>query len=74
MQPRHRQSSAAQMAQHYEMRKNRQKKREERENKEAKWGIKTHKKNHYARTISYRDPCAMTFRECKILAVLVCEE
>ena len=50
----------------YDMRKN------ERE-KGGKRGIKSKNKNPCA-YIFNRDPCAMTFRECKILAVLDCEE
>ena len=59
----------------YEMRK----KREERETKRRKkWGIKSQKekkeKNLHAHKFSHRDPCAMTFRECKILAVFNCKK
>ena len=35
---------------------------------------KKKKKNLHAQTFSNRDPCAMTFCECKILAVFDCEE
>ena len=35
---------------------------------------KKKKKKLDAHTFSHRDPCTMTFRECKILAVLDCEE
>ena len=31
---------------------------------------KKKKKNLHVHTFSHRDPCAMTFRQCKILAVL----
>ena len=70
----------------YEMRKKRQMKREERESKGGKNGglnrkkkkkkkKKSKSKKHlHAHTFSHRDPCAMTFRECKILAVLDCKE
>ena len=46
-----------------------------------KWRIKSKKKKKKkkkkkldAHTFSHRDPCAITFRDCKILAVLDCEE
>ena len=56
-----------------EMRKKWQKKREERGRKNG--GRKCQKKkNLHSHTFFHRDPCAMTFRECKILAVLDCEE
>ena len=69
----------------YEMCKKRQKKGEvKRERKEEKMRdliAKTNKKKKkkkkkhlHAHTFSHRDPCAMTFRECKKLAVLDCEE
>ena len=59
----------------YEMRKKRQKKREgKKEGKEEKMRDQITKKNLHAHTFSHHDPCTMTFRECKILAVLVCEE
>ena len=66
-----------------EMRKKRRKKREgKRERKEEKMGYqiakkkkkKKKKKNPHTHTFFHRDPCAMTFRECKSLAVLDCEE
>ena len=73
----------------YEMCKKRQKKGEvKRERKEEKMRdliAKTNKKKQKQKKkpkqktspcayISHRDPCAMTFRECKNLAVLDCEE
>ena len=71
----------------YEMR-NAQENVKEREGKREterrkKWGIKSQKKKKkkkkkketpHTHTFSNRDPCAMTFRECKILAVPDCEE
>ena len=57
----------------YEMRKKRQNKREERKRlKKEKMGdlIET-KNNLYAHTFSQRDPCATTFRESKILYLLL---
>ena len=79
------QSSVAQMAQHTECAiKCKRKGREtERENggkmgdqiaKKKKKKNKEKKKYLHAHTFSNRDPCAMTFRECKILAVLDCKE
>ena len=67
----------------YELRNKRRKKKEGRKKiQEEKWGIKsktnkkkhTHTKHLHAHTFSHRDPCAMTFRERKILAMLDCEE
>ena len=40
----------------------------------AKKKKKKKKKYLHAHTFSNRDPCAMTVRECKILAVLDCKE
>ena len=65
----------------YEMCKKRWKKGREREwdrrkNGESNSKRKKHtKKQHiHVNTLSHRDPCAMTFCECKILAVPDCEE
>ena len=65
-----------------EMRKERQKKTEgKRERKKEKMQDqikkkkkKKKKKHRHAQTFSHCDHCAMTFRECKNLAVLDCEE
>ena len=35
---------------------------------------KKKKKHLHAHTFSHRDPCAIAFRECKILAVLDCKQ
>ena len=35
---------------------------------------KKQKKHLHAHMFSHHDPCAMIFRECKMLAVLDCEE
>ena len=57
-----------------------------REKKEEKWGIKSQRtkqnkktkkkqqKHLHAHTFSHHDPYAMSFHECKILAVLDCKE
>ena len=70
----------------YEMHKKRQKKREgKKEKKEEKMRDQIakkkkkkkknkNKKHLHAHTFSHHDPCAMTFRVCKDLAVLDYEE
>ena len=63
----------------YEMRKHKQKKREgkrerEKRGRNAGSNRKKQKKNLHVHTFPHRDPCAMTFRECKKLAVLDCKE
>ena len=42
--------------------------------KKKKKKKKRERENHHAHTFSHRDPCAMTFRECKRLTVLDCKE
>ena len=63
------------------MRKKSERESVERERGSMKKGDEIAKKNNkkkqkklHAHTFSHRDPCTMTFRECKILAVLDCEE
>ena len=72
------QTSAAQMAQH--MKCARKGKRKGRERERGIGGkirdqiTKKKKKKKNAHTFSHRDPCAMTFCECKKLTVLDCEQ
>ena len=79
MQPHHHQSNMAQMAQHTKCtKKAKEKGGREREkggkNAGSNRKIKKNKKKTHARKFSHHDPFAMTFCECKILAVLDCEE
>ena len=71
------QSNVAQMVQHTKCARKSEEKGGKERQKRGKMGdqiAKIKKKHLHAHTFSHRDPCAMTFRECEILAVLDCEE
>ena len=76
LQPNRHQSNAAQMAQHMKCAiKGERKERERQKGEKMRDQIaKKKKKNNYnlqAHTFSPRDPCDMTFRECKIWQCLI---